>query len=116
MIEQGAFLVGTSLVFVFLNKPDKSMAIPGIVVILRAPGATVRALWQTLRGHIPLMGHPGLLGIGAAFVLNVVSDFRVVWDLGKDRLIIADMLGVGAIVIQILIWGLLPLAFFLVRG
>jgi len=62
------------------------------------------------------MGHPGLLGIGAAFVLNVVSDFRVVCDLGKDRLIIADMLGVGAIVIQILIWGLLPLAFFLVRG
>jgi len=116
LIEQGAFLVATSLVFLFLNKPDKSMAVPGIIIILGATGATVWALWQTLWDHIPLMTHPAILSLAIAFVLNVISDFRIVWDLGKERTYIGDMLGVPAILIQILIWGLLPLAFFLSRG
>jgi hypothetical protein len=116
LIEQGAFLVGTSLVFIFLNKPDKDMAIPGIIVILVCTGATVWGLWQTLWDHIPIWTPSAIVSICVAFLLNVISDFRIVWALGNDRLYIGDMLDVPAILIQILIWGLLPLAFFLIRG
>lgn len=115
LVEQGAFIVAGALVMLFLSKPGKGDAVPGILVILAAAGVTAYGLARTWWLHLPEDHDWIVASVAVSFALNLAADFRLIWALGKEEITIGDQLDVPAILLQILAWGLVPVGFYFLR-
>lgn len=119
MIEFAAFMVALLIVFVRTPGTDKDMAWPGIILLgvflvlfLRVPGE----LWLRLNPAAELWR---ILLLAVVLLVQVVLDMRWVTQVAAGELVLAESFGSPRgplrIGLQILLWLLAPVVFWLLR-